>query len=419
MPLIPIALATGWSSLFLFILQIPLNPMSATLGALVIAISTEFAVLLSARYRSERAEGLEPVAALSRTYERTGAAVLASGVTVIAGFAALLVSGFPMLRDFGAVTVVNLTVSLLGVMIVLPAALMWAEQRGPLRVPRSRAELAALRTVGRGRAARRRGRPARGPCAARRPCCEGRRRRAAGRTITQVTAMDRDPFDDEEQREADAEKARGAARPYSIAVGVLFLGLIVFAGINTLTSDSPGPVGLQEGKRLPAFAAPSATGPARRRLQRRSRRRPARSACRDAIRICDYFDRPLVLVAWFSKCGGHCEPVLDSVERSPAALPAAWASSASTSGTPRTRRARPSRSTAGGSRWRSTATGPSGCCTRSGSGPTTFFAYRGGVLASKALGELTEEELIDRVRRLERTSRERQDGARIKERRGS
>jgi hypothetical protein len=54
-----------------------------------------------------------------------------------------------------------------------------------------------------------------------------------------------------------------------------------------------------------------------------------------------------------------------------------------------------------------------------GVGPTTFFAYPGGVLAGKALGELTEEELIDRVRRLERSSRERQNGARIKERRGS
>ena len=39
-----------------------------------------------------------------------------------------------MLRDFGIVTVVDLTVSLLGVMIVLPAALMWAEEHGPFRV---------------------------------------------------------------------------------------------------------------------------------------------------------------------------------------------------------------------------------------------------------------------------------------------
>ena len=54
-PLIPIALATGWSALLLFALRVPLNPMSATLGALVIAIATEFSVLLSARYEEERA----------------------------------------------------------------------------------------------------------------------------------------------------------------------------------------------------------------------------------------------------------------------------------------------------------------------------------------------------------------------------
>ncbi|HEX2088225.1 MAG TPA: hypothetical protein VHF89_21235, partial [Solirubrobacteraceae bacterium] len=37
-PLVPIVLATGWSSLVLFALRVPLNPMSVTLGALVIAI---------------------------------------------------------------------------------------------------------------------------------------------------------------------------------------------------------------------------------------------------------------------------------------------------------------------------------------------------------------------------------------------
>jgi predicted RND superfamily exporter protein len=143
-PLIPIALATGWSWLIVFVLQIPLNPLSATLGALVIAVAAEFAVIICAGYRSERALGLAPGAAVSRTYERTGALILACGVTAIAGFATLLASDFPMLRDFGAVTVVSLAASLLGVMVVLPAALVWEEQRGPLRVPRSRADLAAL-----------------------------------------------------------------------------------------------------------------------------------------------------------------------------------------------------------------------------------------------------------------------------------
>ena len=78
-PMIPIALATGWSALILFLIGIPLNPMSATLGALVIAISTEFSVLLSERFRQERAAGHDLAAALQRTYRSTGAAVLASG----------------------------------------------------------------------------------------------------------------------------------------------------------------------------------------------------------------------------------------------------------------------------------------------------------------------------------------------------
>jgi len=126
-PLIPIVLATGWSALVLWAIGIPLNPMSATLGALVIAIATEFSVLLSARYSQEREAGRSVGEALRRTYARTGIAVLASGVTAIAGFAALIATEIRMLRDFGFVTVVDLGVALLGVMIVLPATLVWAE----------------------------------------------------------------------------------------------------------------------------------------------------------------------------------------------------------------------------------------------------------------------------------------------------
>ena len=138
-PLVPIALATGWSALVLWLLGVPLNPMSAALSALVIAISTEFSVLLSARYREERESGLAPVDALVTTYASTGAAVLASGVTALAGFAVLIASDVAMLRDFGLVTVIDLAVSLLGVLAVLPAVLVAAEQRTARSRTRSRA----------------------------------------------------------------------------------------------------------------------------------------------------------------------------------------------------------------------------------------------------------------------------------------
>jgi predicted RND superfamily exporter protein len=123
-PLVPIALASGWSALILFAVRVPLNPMSVTLGALVIAVSTEFSVLLSERHRQEMLAGHETVEALRRAYRRTGAAVAASGVTAIAGFGVLALSDIRMLRDFGLVTLIDLTVSLLGVLVALPAALI-------------------------------------------------------------------------------------------------------------------------------------------------------------------------------------------------------------------------------------------------------------------------------------------------------
>jgi hydrophobe/amphiphile efflux-3 (HAE3) family protein len=143
-PLLPVLLATGWSGLVVAALGVSLNPMTATLGALVIAIATEFSVILAARYEGERAGGLSVGEALRQTYLRTGPAVLASGITAIAGFAVLAIAGLPLLddlglisvapvlRDFGLVTVADLGAALIGVMLVLPAVIVWAEEGFPL-----------------------------------------------------------------------------------------------------------------------------------------------------------------------------------------------------------------------------------------------------------------------------------------------
>ena len=117
---------------------------------------------MSSRYREERAGGAEPEEAIEATYGSTGAAVLASGTTAIMGFAALIASDIRMLRDFGVVTVVDLTVSLLGVMVVLPAALVWAERRS-FGVQRPRPARLVARAA---RGALRRAPPASAPVAA-------------------------------------------------------------------------------------------------------------------------------------------------------------------------------------------------------------------------------------------------------------
>jgi uncharacterized protein len=129
LPLLPTLLATGWAALILWATGTPLNPMSAALGALTIAIATEFAVLLVGRFHEERQAGGGVEEALRRAYERTGAAVIASGATAVAGFAVLVASDIQMLRDFGLVTVVDLLAALAGVLLILPASLIWLERR--------------------------------------------------------------------------------------------------------------------------------------------------------------------------------------------------------------------------------------------------------------------------------------------------
>ena len=128
-PLVPIVVAGGWSAVIVSSLDVSLNPLSTVTAVLVTAIATEFSVILAGRYFQEREGGSSMADSLRFTYGRTGMAIAASGITAIAGFAALAASDIGMLRNFGLVAVVDLTVALLGVAIVLPAVLAWLERR--------------------------------------------------------------------------------------------------------------------------------------------------------------------------------------------------------------------------------------------------------------------------------------------------
>lgn len=125
---------------------------------------------------------------------------------------------------------------------------------------------------------------------------------------------------------------------YSIAVGLIFLAIIVVATFQTLGDDGGGgSLGLDSQPArwpLPEFAVPAASA---QRLEgdanvaqddcessavpcpEEARREPA---CRidpaEAIRVCDLFDRPLVISFWFTKGGSACveeQDVVSSVSR--------------------------------------------------------------------------------------------------------
>ena len=120
-PLAATAIATGWATLGLWLVGIELNPLSAAFGAVVIAISTEFAVLLSERQRAEAEAGRDLDDSIERAIGTTGRAIVISGVTVVTGFAVLAFSDIRVLRDFGIATVINLLLALAAVRITVPA----------------------------------------------------------------------------------------------------------------------------------------------------------------------------------------------------------------------------------------------------------------------------------------------------------
>ncbi len=134
---IPIALVTGWSSAFMWVAGVDLNPLTAVLGALVIAVGTEFTVLLLSRYYEERAKGTDRDAAMDQAVAKVGRAITASGLTVAAGFGALVFSKFPALRDFGIVIVVDVIFALLVTVTVVPALVRWLDRRAQ-PIPRVR-----------------------------------------------------------------------------------------------------------------------------------------------------------------------------------------------------------------------------------------------------------------------------------------
>lgn len=280
-PLVPIVMATGWSSLVVFAIRIPLNPMSVTLGALVIAISTEFSVLLSERFRQERLRGHDTAAALERTYRSTGAAVLASGATAIAGFGVLVLSNIAMLRDFGIVTVVDLAVSLLGVMILLPAALVLAERGELARLPGQ-----WLRGV----------RPARGRAPA------------------------RDMSPPEEPGKPPVPGPTGSR--YAWFAGVVGLLIVALITLNTATTTPNGSRGIQAGNPLAPFAVPIATGPLNGDADIATApgqgQKGRHAACQvrgpGILNICELYERGPVVLAIFV-ASGSCPAVLDDLER--------------------------------------------------------------------------------------------------------
>jgi hypothetical protein len=134
-----------------------------------------------------------------------------------------------------------------------------------------------------------------------------------------------------EPDEGRADERRKPASRYSLFVGIAFLIVIVVATANTLRTRDDGILGTsatEKGEPLPQFAVPELLGETEgdanvfqddcetgsNPCPADDRRTPA---CQvdlpQVIRVCDLFDKPLVISFWFTG-GAECLPTQDVVD---------------------------------------------------------------------------------------------------------
>jgi hydrophobe/amphiphile efflux-3 (HAE3) family protein len=136
--IIPVGAVIAWSSLDMYLIGIPLNPLTAILGVVIIGICTEFMVLLMGRYDEERKKGLSPQEAMITAISKIGRAIVVSSITTLGGFGVLIASNFVMIRDFGIATIISVLLCLVITIAVMPGVIVWYDNWRAKKRPRRR-----------------------------------------------------------------------------------------------------------------------------------------------------------------------------------------------------------------------------------------------------------------------------------------
>ncbi len=100
---------------------IELNVVTAMLSSIMIGVGVDYTIHFLWRYRNLRFDGADPEAAVRETLTTTGRGIVFNALSVVAGFAVLLVSNFLPVKFFGFLVVVTITACLVGALVLLPA----------------------------------------------------------------------------------------------------------------------------------------------------------------------------------------------------------------------------------------------------------------------------------------------------------
>ncbi|MDD1682756.1 MAG: hydrophobe/amphiphile efflux-3 (HAE3) family transporter [Methanoregula sp.] len=122
-PLIPIVAIVGWNGGIMYLLGLDYTPLTAVLGSMTIGVASEYTILIMERVDEELARGLDLLSAIGTSVQKIGTAITVSGMTTVFGFAALTLSEFNIISNFGITTVITVGFSLAGAIVIMPAVI--------------------------------------------------------------------------------------------------------------------------------------------------------------------------------------------------------------------------------------------------------------------------------------------------------
>ena len=127
LPVLPMIMVIGWMGGLMYLSGMKYNPMTATLGALILGVGSEYAILTMERFYEEKRKTDDSMKALFTAVGSIGPAIVASGLTTVFGFSALIASPFPLNSSFGTITVVSVILALFATFTVFPVLLIRLE----------------------------------------------------------------------------------------------------------------------------------------------------------------------------------------------------------------------------------------------------------------------------------------------------
>jgi hydrophobe/amphiphile efflux-3 (HAE3) family protein len=132
-PLLAITSVIGVMNLVMFISGVKQTMVSIALNSIVLGLGIDYSIMITERYLEER-QRVSPAESVRRAIEYTGKATTTSALATMGGFGALMLSTFPVMRDFGFLALVSISLSLLAAFTVVPAFLMVTERFGGKRI---------------------------------------------------------------------------------------------------------------------------------------------------------------------------------------------------------------------------------------------------------------------------------------------